>query len=405
MALKLREVIELSSLKEVKLVAGIEGLDRVVFCSHVVDLPDVSNWVQGGELLFITGIGIQSHLDYLPNIVKECFEKNVAGLVINVGPYISKTPEEVIILADQLGFPVFELPWRVKVGELTRIIYNLIAVRQIGERSEQDILETILYGNTDNNEALTIRAEACQCDLTQFHQVMIIKFEQLTAYLREAREFSEQQALVVKLQMENTVMGILERFNTKILRLFRLDTLILFLPLLQSGRKRFDIKELADELLVKFKADFPGLRLNIGWGLAHNDIHDARKSLLQAEQALRVAKSISAANQCMGFDELGFYKVLFNVKERNVLESFSNEVLHSLLENDRKHGTELVNTLTVYMELNGNFHQVSERLCIHKNTLKYRLDKITELSSKKLTNPQDRNLLNFATVVHKFLYI
>jgi PucR family transcriptional regulator, purine catabolism regulatory protein len=405
MAVKLREVMELPNLSEVKLVAGAEGLDRIVFSSHVVDLPDVSNWVQGGELLFITGIGIQSHLDYLPNIVRECFEKSVAGLVINVGPYISQTPKEVIILANQRGFPVFELPWEVKVGALTRAIHNLIALRQIGARSEQDILETILYGDTVNNDTFAIRAEACQCDLTQFHRVVVIKFEQLTAYLSAARELSEQQALVVKQRMENAVIGIVERFNTKILHLFRLDTLILFLPSLHIGRKKVDIKELADEVLAKFKRDFPELRLNIGWGLEYNDVRNARESLLQAEQSLRVAKGISEANQCLGFNDLGFYKVLFNVKERNVLESFSNEVLHPLLEYDTKHGAELVNTLAVYLELNGNNSQVSSRLHIHKNTLKYRLDKITEILDKNLTNPQDHNLLYFATVVHKFLLV
>ncbi|MHC1761225.1 MAG: PucR family transcriptional regulator [Negativicutes bacterium] len=404
MATKLRDVIELPSMSDIKLVAGATGIDRVLYCSHVVDIPEVSNWVQGGELLFITGIGIQAHLEELSNIVRECFKKNVAGLVINVGPYIPKTPEEVIVLADGLGFPVFELPWQSKVGEITRMIYNFIVAKDIGERSERDILETILYGTIDKNDTLSIRAAACNCDLTQAHQIMVIKFEQLTAYLRDAREFSEQQALIVKLQMENTVQRVFERNNKKVLILFRLDTLIIFLPTPRDNNKRCGAKEIAAELLQKFKIEFAELKLNIGWGNSYTDIRDARKSLTQAEQSLRVAKSLSGTNNFMDFNDLGFYKVLFNVKEREELENFRNEVLQNLLEHDKKHGSALVNTLSVYLEENENCSRVSERLYIHKNTLQYRLQKIAEISGRNLSNPKDRSLLNLATIVNNFLF-
>lgn len=405
MAIKLRDAMELPNLKEIRLVAGAAGLDRVLYCSHVVDLPDVSNWVQGGELLFITGIGLQSHMGALPQIVQECFAKNVAGLVINIGPYIQKTPEEVILLADELGFPVFELPWQAKVGEITRALYRLIAVKDIEERSERDILETVLYGNVDNNDTLASRAAACHCDLKQFHQIMVIKFEHLTAYLREAREFSEQQAMIVKLQMENAVLSVFESIGQAILMLFRLDTLIVFLPSPANSKKSSGLKETAGELLQKFRSDFPGLKLNIGWGKAYTDIRDARKSLAQAEQALKVAKSQAESNSFMGYDDLGFYKVLFNVKDRAELESFRNEALRSLLEYDKKHNADLVNTLSVYLEEHDNLTHVAERLFIHKNTLKYRMQKIAEISGRNLANPQERTLLIFAAVIHKFLFI
>jgi DNA-binding PucR family transcriptional regulator len=403
MAVKLRDVLELPNMSEIKMVAGATGLDRVVYWVHIVDLPDLINWVQGGELLFTTGIGIQNNLDQLPQIVRECFAKNVAGLVINIGPYIQKTPEKVISLADELGFPVFEVSWEVKLGEVTRGIYNLISSKNIEERSGQDILETILYGSTDNYDILVSRVASCHYDLTQFHQVMVIKFKNLTAYLRGAKVFSEQQILVVKLQIQNNVQSIFQRNDKKVLLLFRLDTIIILLPTLRNQQEQCKTRKIGEELLQEFKNQFAGLSLHIGWGNSYANIRDVKKSLSQSEQAIRVAQTLPGTDKCVGFDELGFYKVLFNVKDREELEDFRNEVLCTLLEYDQKHGAELVNTLSVFLEENDNFLCVSERLYIHRNTLKYRLQKVAEISGRNLNNSKDRMLLYFATIVHKFL--
>jgi sugar diacid utilization regulator len=403
MVVKLRDVLELPSMSEIRIVAGAAGLDRVLYWTHIVDLPDLIKWVQGGELLFTTGIGIHSNLEQLPNIVRECFDKNVAGLVINIGPYIQETPEQVISLADELGFPVFEVPWEVKLGEITRVIYNFIAVKHIEGRSVQDILEAILYGSTDNHDNLVARAASCHYDLTQIHQVMVIKFEHFTAYLREARVLSEQHILVFKLQIQNLVQSVFERNDKKVLVLFRLDTIIILLPTFKNHQEQCKTRKIVEALLQEFKTRFTGLNLYIGWGNPYADIRDAKKSLSQGEQAIRVAQTLPGTDKYMSFDELGFYKVLFNVKDREELEDFRNEVLYILLEYDQKHGAELVNTLSVFLEENDNFLRVSERLYIHKNTLKYRLQKIAEISGRNLNNPKDRMLLYFATIVQKFL--
>ena len=45
-----QEVIKLHSMAEVQIVAGAQGLDRLVRWVHFIDLPDVLPWVQGGEV-------------------------------------------------------------------------------------------------------------------------------------------------------------------------------------------------------------------------------------------------------------------------------------------------------------------------------------------------------------------
>jgi len=402
MVVKVQDVMELSELSEGKIVAGHSGLGKAVFWVHVVDSYDVLEWVQGGELLFTTGIGIRDNLEYFPEFVRECSEKGVAGLIVNIGPYIQEIPKAAFAVADELGFPLFEVPWAVKLVKVTRAIYTYIAKKNIEEKSIQDIFENVLEGSTYNYDNLLARAASCGYDLTEPHQIMVVRFEQLAAYFQKTGTLSEQQMLVVKLEILSAITGVFTHLGKKVLTLIRLDAVIIMLPSQRNYKEQQKTKEIASELLRVLPTRFVGLSFNVGWGNPHKDITEAKKSLAQAEQSIRVVQTIPDSAKCMGYDELGFFKVLFSVDREN-LEEFRNEVLNGLLEYDRKHSAELANTLATYLEENGNCARVSERLYIHRNTLKYRVQKITDISGRNLSDPNDRMLLYFATIVQKFL--
>lgn len=54
--------------------------------------------------------------------------------------------------------------------------------------------------------------------------------------------------------------------------------------------------------------------------------------------------------------------------------------LKELIEYDRLHGTALMDTLTCYLDLQLDLHAASERMHIHFNTLKYRIQKIKDIT-------------------------
>src|SRR5471030_691786 len=119
MSITCEEMMRLPYLEKIKVVAGEAGLNKIISWVHVVEIPEVTEWVKGGELLFITGITIQNNKEALLQLVKSISKKNLSGLVINVGPYIKETPQEVIDLANLINFPIFELPFEVKLIEVT----------------------------------------------------------------------------------------------------------------------------------------------------------------------------------------------------------------------------------------------------------------------------------------------
>ncbi|MFI9615229.1 PucR family transcriptional regulator [Streptomyces sp. NPDC052023] len=103
------------------------------------------------------------------------------------------------------------------------------------------------------------------------------------------------------------------------------------------------------------------------------------------------------------FDDLGLYRILGPGNEYQELEAFVREWLGPLVDYDGRHRTALVETLSRYFDCGGNYAETAESLAIHRSTLRYRLQRIREISGHDLTSVEDRLNLQVATRVWKIM--
>ena len=192
------------------------------------------------------------------------------------------------------------------------------------------------------------------------------------------------------------------RTGKKVLSTLRSDRLALLLPSDGSMQEAHKVDTIAQNILQASQEKLKPMQLHIGWGSPFDQLPSAKKSLEQAELALKVAMT-SGKKRYFGYESLGFYKVLFNVSNRKELESFRSEVLGPLNEYDKRHGGELLPTLAAFLEDTENLLIVADKLHIHRNTLRYRLQKVEEITGRNLGDTQDRMHLFFATIVDKYL--
>ena len=129
MSITLREIVKQVEHLEMKLVAGEAGLNREVLWTHMVDSDTISAFLQGQELTFTTGIGISEKLPLL-KLVQEVYRNGASGIVINIGPYVDKIGQDVLDFANEKAFPVFEVPWKIHMAEIMRIICFAITKEQ-----------------------------------------------------------------------------------------------------------------------------------------------------------------------------------------------------------------------------------------------------------------------------------
>ncbi|MGF6952820.1 purine catabolism regulator [Neobacillus sp. B4I6] len=124
--LSVHEILQNKHFAHAKVIAGKVGLFRLVRWVHVLELTSISNLLNGNELILSTGVGWNGDKDALSSLVQQSIDSNAAGLCIELGPYISKIPQEVIELADIHDFPLIVFFKEVRFIDITQEIHSLL---------------------------------------------------------------------------------------------------------------------------------------------------------------------------------------------------------------------------------------------------------------------------------------
>ena len=143
-------------------------------------------------------------------------------------------------------------------------------------------------------------------------------------------------------------------------------------------------------------AELHGARCRIGVGRSYQGLADFPRSCREASVALRIQKAVRSREQVTLFEQLGVYQVLGTAKDTSAVERFVRQWLGALMDYDAVHGTQLVITLSEYLDAGGNYDASARALSVHRSTLKYRLKRIREVSGHDLAIPDTQFNLQFA---------
>ncbi|WP_409290816.1 CdaR family transcriptional regulator [Peribacillus sp. SCS-37] len=135
----------------------------------------------------------------------------------------------------------------------------------------------------------------------------------------------------------------------------------------------------------------------IGSGGMAPGLKELKYSFQQAQRAILAGSRILPDASIYRYEDLRIETMLVKLaKDEYDQPAFS--FYQKLLGQGNK---ELVHTLDVYIKEGGDLSRVAESLFIHRNTLRYRLDKIAEMTSKDPRNVKDLMELYTARLVHE----
>jgi sugar diacid utilization regulator len=117
----------------------------------------------------------------------------------------------------------------------------------------------------------------------------------------------------------------------------------------------------------------------------------------QAHLALKMQAATNSPAQVTVFEDLGVYRLLAEIADIGAVEGFVQRWLGALLDYDNTKGGQLVETLTAYLECGGSYDATSRAISTHRSTLRYRLQRLREISGYDLTDPDTRFNLQLAT--------
>lgn len=143
--------------------------------------------------------------------------------------------------------------------------------------------------------------------------------------------------------------------------------------------------------------------IGVGIGSRCNDPAALPKSLSETLRALRIRLLSATPEGVSAYDELGFYR-LIDAAQSSAAEDFMLEWLGPLIDYDKRRHTDLVQTLSTYLECGGNYDDAAAALHIHRSTLRYRLTRIRELTAVDMRDVNCRFNLHAATRAWRFLH-
>lgn len=127
------------------------------------------------------------------------------------------------------------------------------------------------------------------------------------------------------------------------------------------------------------------------------------RSYREAQLAMTLQTDARGGPDVVSWESLGAYRILSSIDDVSGVERFVKEELGPLLEYDRERSSNLVMTLFHYLEAGVNHGTAAHALGVHRNTLKYRLDRICEITGCDLADPDTRFNLQLATRGWKLL--
>lgn len=154
MAVTCRDIMELDTCKKLKLIGGAEGLDHVVTWPFIKNMDTITEWIHGGELVFVIGSKDDISENGLLNLMKEAVKNKIAGVVmLTGGEYIKTIPRSVIRYANEQAIPLYKMPFMLRLVDITReisrvILENQIKNRERGRFEEETVLEILLSGKS-----------------------------------------------------------------------------------------------------------------------------------------------------------------------------------------------------------------------------------------------------------------
>src|SRR5215208_6439565 len=293
-------------------------------------------------------------------------------------------PEDVVLLY-----------WARRVLETELGKERIRLETELGVRG--DFVDDLINGHYGPVELLLQRAGYLDADLSEGALVMVVDIDDFARYL-ERRRPKEPVIQELKRRLADAVRLQARQLFSNFLLGPRSDNVILFLgPSEEESPEELPVlaQRLARGVQRYAKGLLPDLTVSVGIGRYKRDPSLLPDAYSEAEVALEIGHRIQGSSSVSTFEGTGTYKLLFRVLQENPeeLETFYAETLEPVVLYDSRYGTELVHTLTTYLENDASTVKTATGLFAHRHTIRYRLDRVGELTGLDVDKSKDREQL------------
>ena len=255
---------------------------------------------------------------------------------------------------------------------IASVYYKNYAVME-KERSFQDsFIRDILQGKVTSPMETINKAKYFGWNM-EFPQVILV-----------VRVYGQSEKVKKELYEEIIDSGFIDEIMESELKLaeskFKLvyldDSMVLFINSIFMEKKSKGLQDLGKKLIERMPA---AVHAGIGISEAALSIEELPGAYRQAKIAVEIGNILHTDSFVSFYQDYEMFSLIREIKDQDLLNGFIEKKLGALLQYDQDHEMDLMETLRVLIEENFNAKKASEKLFIHYNTIRHRIEKMKEL--------------------------
>ena len=363
MSVTVASVVEIPLMHGTRLVAGQSGITRPVGGIAMMEDLDSGSWLTENSLVISNGKVVGENLDKVRQIVDILIKNNTAGLAFKLGRHISQVPDEMVEYANEKGYPILVLPYRVTSDQIISSISYLLFENETNKRRsslETELIKDILL-EKGSSESLEERIDAMGWKKRGVFGVVVFKFE------GDALPNHDDVARVCAghgfghgFSMGSKHVAVIE---------------------VGGDRQLFmqTYTALTDGLFDAIAKEFLPCIVKVGIGNPKGEVLGLSNSYREALGALCSVLIRKNGMSKLRFSEMGIFGVLLGDKCRVSTKMWVLKIRNAIESFDSQNKATLWKTLEAYADNDQSVALTAKALYIHPNTVRYRLNSIRSI--------------------------
>jgi sugar diacid utilization regulator len=165
------------------------------------------------------------------------------------------------------------------------------------------------------------------------------------------------------------------------------------------------VRRASSAILRELESGLAGFAFAIGRSRRVADPLELGRARNEALLAVNVAQGDPAGVE-LGFEQTGTYQLLLpHMHDPAELRRFYDETVRPLVAYDEQYETDLLGTLATFLECDANVNATAARLITHRHTIRYRFERVRELTGLDVSSTDGREKLSLGLKAMRVLGI
>ena len=164
-------------------------------------------------------------------------------------------------------------------------------------------------------------------------------------------------------------------------------------------------RRVSSAVMRELESGLGGFTIRVGRSRRIEDPLDLQRAYDEALLSVNVVEGDLERSE-LAYEETGTYQLLLPyMRDPAELKRFYHETVRPLVSYDEQYDTDLLGTLATFLDCDANVNATASRLITHRHTIRYRFERVRELTGLDVSSTDGREKLSLGLKAMRVLGI